>query len=153
MATFKAFKPLSKSSSNLSQYDKLKCLPSFHEYLTLRGNQLIAGCWGEQNFTLYTVPIGHTFFLTSVSLATRSSGANGEQSVFIGTEDSEAIASVFLNAANTAGVSNKEFNFPIKIDAEKIIRMSGGANANGSCQIIGVLVHNSILNEIIAEFI
>lgn len=116
--------------------------PTFFEWLQERGTQIIRGAFGEQDFTLFTVPFGHTFYLYSVSLTTRNFTGTQEavHSVFLGFEDSGAISSIFLPKGLLHGVSNKEFPIPIKIPAGQVIRLSGDVQSNGSCQIIGYLI-------------
>lgn len=156
MATYKAFKPISKANPNITPQDKIKCLPSFYEYISIRGSMVntnLESAGGATDYgNLYTVPAGYTLFITSAGISAKA----GEDNSYIGmslTRDNSVGLPYFLEVPAVAGCTcNVSFNIPIKINSgEEVVYYS---NYNSSCfYFVGFIIDNQILNEILKDFI
>lgn len=109
--------------------------PSFYEWLSIRGQQLIDAFNGGGS---YTVPAGYVFFLNTICLSATGAGAN---IIIQGVGGNTALT--YARAETNITVS---YPIPIKIDSED--RLSCNTAGSALAMITGFLIKKDVIPQV-----
>lgn len=125
-----------------------KYMPTYYEWLFKQGEIIFrAMAVAGGGYTLYTVPEGHTFFITSITLSANLSvaAAFGVTASIYKSTSIKYLAALYFRAVQTQNMS-QSYNFPIIcFEKEAIYVYSNDPNLDAFGTFYGFLVKNSVI--------